>query len=60
MQVHVVVSAFEGVPDGVRVYRNKEAAEIGLKEAKGNLEIEPGQEAESENAADLFYNVPVK
>lgn len=59
MSVHVVVSVFQGCPEGVQVYSDKEAAEAGLAKAKAELEIEEGHEGESENAAELFYNVPV-
>lgn len=59
MNVHVVVSVCQGIPAGVRVYQDKEMAEKGLANAKEELEIEEGQESESEDAAELFYNVPV-
>ena len=63
MNVHVVVSVFQGVPSGVKVYFDttggKKMAEQGLAIAKADLEIEEGEEEESENAAELFENVPV-
>lgn len=59
MNVHVVVAVFQGVPEGVKVYLDKEMAEKGLEITQAELEIEDGEEAESENAAELFYNVPV-
>ena len=59
MKVHVVVSVFQGCPEGVEVYTDKVAAEQGLAKAKAKLEIKEGMEGESQNAAELFYNVPV-
>ena len=59
VNVHVIVSVFQGVPAGVKVYLDKAMAERGLVIAREDLEIEEGEESESENSADLFYNVPV-
>ncbi len=59
MSVHIVVSVCQGCPEGVQVFTDKEAAEQGLAKAYAELEIEEGMEGESENAASLFYNVPV-
>lgn len=59
MLVHVVVSVFQGCPEGVKVYTDKGAAEQSLSKAQAELGIEVGAAAESENAAELFYNVPV-
>ena len=59
MNVHVVVSVFQGVAAGVKVYLDREMADKGLAIAREELEIEEGDEAENENAAQLFYDVPV-
>ena len=59
MLVHIVVAVFQGCPESVQVYTDKEAAEQALTKVRTELGIEVGAEAESENAAELFYNVPV-
>lgn len=59
MNVHVVVSVVQGVPAGVRAYFDSNMAERAEQDAKEELGITPGAEAESEDAVELFYNVPV-
>jgi len=59
LPIHVVVSVFQGCPEGVKAFYDKEAAEQALAKTKAELGIEEGSEAESENAAELFYNVPI-
>jgi len=60
VQIHAVVTVYQGVPEGVKVFLDKEEAEIALDEAKKEMGIEAGAEAESPNHVELFYNVPVR
>jgi len=57
--IHVVVSVYQGVPEGVKVFLDREEAEIALSKAKKEMGIEVGAETESPNHVELFYNVPV-
>ena len=59
MGIHILVSVYQGCPEGVQAFSDQAAAEQGLAKAKSELGIEDGMEGESENAAELFYNVPV-
>ena len=59
MQVDVLVTVFQGCPEGVKVFRDTPAAEQALAKAKYDMGIQDGMEGESENSAELFYNVPV-
>ncbi len=42
------------------MFLDKEEAEIALDEAKKEMGIEAGTEAESPNHVELFYNVTVR
>jgi hypothetical protein len=59
VQIHAVVSVFQGGPEGVKAFLDREEAEIALGKAKKEMGIEAGAEAESPNHVELFYNVPV-
>ena len=59
MLIHAVVSVFQGVPKGVKVFLDREDADVALDEARKEMGIEAGAEAESPNHVELFYNVPV-
>jgi len=59
VQIYAVVSVFQGVPEGVKAFLDRGEAEIALDEAKKEMGIEAGAEAESPNHVELFYNVPV-
>jgi hypothetical protein len=50
---------FQGVPEGIKAFLDRGEAEIALDEAKKEMGIEAGAEAESPNHVELFYNVPV-
>ena len=58
MKVHIVVSVFGGVPEGVKAFVDKDKAEEALADAKRELGIEA--DSESPNQAELFYNVPIQ
>jgi hypothetical protein len=60
VQIHAVVSVYQGVPEGVKAFLDREEAEIALDEARKEMGIETGTEAESPNHVELFYNVPVQ
>lgn len=54
MLIYVVVTSFQGCISEVQAFRNEPAAGIALEDARGELGIEAGGEAESENDAKLF------
>ncbi len=60
MQIHAVVTVFQGVPEGVKAFLDRGEAEIALGIARKEMGIEAGAEAESPNHVELFYNIPVQ
>lgn len=60
MKCHVVVSIYQGCAEGVQVFTDKTDAEIAFIKTKAELGIEKGGESESENTAEVFYDVPIK
>lgn len=54
MKVYVVVSVYAGCIDEVQAFADEAAADAFLAKQKQELDIEPGNEAESENDAKVF------
>jgi hypothetical protein len=59
MKVHVLVCVSQGVPESVQVFEDKQDADQAEVQAKADYGIQSGAEEESENAVELYYNVPI-
>ena len=51
MKLYIVIGIYNGVLSSVEAFEQPEDAEASLKSVQAQLEIEPGLEAESNNAA---------
>ncbi len=59
MNIHVLVTVYQGCAEGVQAFADREAAEQAHAKAKSEMGIADGMEGESENAAELFFYIEV-
>ena len=60
MEVNVVVGVWSGCIQHVSVWMRQEDAQKEEERLLRQYDIEPGQEAESEHAVEVFYNCTVR
>lgn len=60
MVVHIVVCVVQGCAESAQAFTDRSKADEAEAEARRILNMPAGEDSESENCIEVFYNVPVK